>query len=79
MIRELSLKKGESFTKATLYIDLLTELIGSNASGKSNALDALLFLNRVSHGGGLFSGDCRRVNLPPLRGGKPEHGVEAAA
>jgi len=69
MIKELSLKNWKSFTEATLHIDPLTVLIGSNASGKSNALDALLFLNRVSHGVSLFSAIAGDVNLPPLRGG----------
>ena len=49
MIKELSLKNWKSFTEATLYIDPLTVLIGSNASGKSNALDALLFLLSLIH------------------------------
>lgn len=79
MIKELSLRNWKSFTEATLYIDPLTVMIGSNASGKSNALDALLFLNRVSHGVSLFSAIAGDVNLPALRGGiewvcrKPEN------
>lgn len=69
MIKELKLLDWKSFENATLYIDPLTVLIGSNASGKSNALDALLFLNRVSQGVAIFSAIAGDVNLPALRGG----------
>jgi len=47
----------------------LTILIGTNASGKSNLLDAFLFLNRVSGGVGIFQAINGDVNLPLLRGG----------
>ncbi len=79
MIKELSLKNWKSFKDATLYIDPLTILIGTNASGKSNLLDAFLFLNRVSSGVGIFQAINGDVNLPQLRGGlewvcrKPEN------
>lgn len=79
MLKELSLTNWKSFENATLYLDPLTVLIGSNASGKSNCLDALLFLNRVSQGIAIFSAIAGDVNLPALRGGgewicrKPEH------
>jgi AAA15 family ATPase/GTPase len=46
MIKEVTLKRWKSFEEATLYIDPLTVVIGLNASGKSNILDALLFLQR---------------------------------
>lgn len=69
MIKELRLKNWKSFEDATLYIDPLTMLIGTNASGKSNTLDALLFLHRVSSGVGIFQAINGDVNLPALRGG----------
>ncbi|MBK5941487.1 AAA family ATPase [Halochromatium roseum] len=69
MLKELRLRNWKSFADATLYIDPLTILIGSNASGKSNALDALLFLSRVSRGISLFSAIAGDLNLPALRGG----------
>ncbi|RRR69644.1 MAG: ATPase [Candidatus Viridilinea halotolerans] len=69
MIKELKLEDWKSFAEATLYIDPLTLLIGSNASGKSNALDALLFLHRISQGIALFPAIAGDVNLPALRGG----------
>lgn len=51
MITELQLTNWKSFFKSTLYIDQLTFLIGTNASGKSNILDALSFLNSLAEGG----------------------------
>ncbi len=69
MIKELRLKNWKSFAKATLYIDPLTILIGTNASGKSNTLDALLFLHRLSSGVGIFQAINGDVNVPALRGG----------
>jgi predicted ATPase len=50
MIKELRLQNWKSFADATLYVDPLTILIGANASGKSNALDALRFLQRIAAG-----------------------------
>jgi predicted ATPase len=69
MIKELELINWKSFQKATLYVDPLTVLIGNNASGKSNCLDALLFLNRVSQGVAIFPAIAGDVNLLSLRGG----------
>ncbi|MDY0221509.1 MAG: ATP-binding protein [Desulfobacterium sp.] len=79
MIKELNLKNWKSFKDSTLYIDPLTILIGTNASGKSNLLDAFVFLSRVSAGVGIFQAINGDVNLPLLRGGmewvcrKPEN------
>lgn len=70
MIKELKLKNWKSFKEATLYVDPLTIIIGSNASGKSNTLDALLFLKRISSSDvGIFQAIYGDVNMPPLRGG----------
>ncbi len=69
MIKELHLTNWKSFEKATLYIDPLTVLIGSNASGKSNCLDAFLFLNRISQGIAIFPAIAGDIHLPALRGG----------
>jgi predicted ATPase len=69
MIKELKLKNWKSFENSTFYIDPLTILIGTNASGKSNLLDAFLFLNLVSTGVGIFQAINGDVNLPLLRGG----------
>ena len=47
MITKLRLKNWKSFKDSTLYIDPLTVLIGVNASGKSNVLDAFDFVKKV--------------------------------
>lgn len=44
MITELRLQNWKSFSNAKLYIDPITIIIGTNASGKSNMFDALKFL-----------------------------------
>lgn len=69
MIKELKLKNWKSFKEATLYIDPLTILIGANASGKSNALDALLFLQRIFSGVNVREAINGNSILPALRGG----------
>lgn len=69
MITTLILDDWKSYAKSELQIDALTVVIGTNASGKSNALDALALLNRVSTGALLnyaLQGDS---SLTPLRGG----------
>ncbi len=50
MIRELRLINWKSFTDAILYVDELTFVIGTNASGKSNLLDAFYCLSRLAQG-----------------------------
>ena len=48
MIREIQLTNWKSFRAAKLYFDPLAVLIGTNASGKSNAIDAIDFLSRIA-------------------------------
>lgn len=50
MIRSIGMRNWKSFKESQLFIDPLTILIGSNASGKSNALDAFSFLNKATLG-----------------------------
>jgi predicted ATPase len=50
MIKEIRLENWKSFPKATLFLDPLTILIGTNAAGKSNVLDALEFLCQIGQG-----------------------------
>ncbi|MCQ8181905.1 AAA family ATPase [Methylomonas sp. SURF-1] len=69
MLKEIKLVGWKSFVESTLYIDPLTIIIGANASGKSNTLDALLFLQRIASGVGIFQAINGDVNLPPIRGG----------
>ena len=47
MLKQITLENWKSFRHAELYIDPLTVLIGTNASGKSNVVDALYFLNSM--------------------------------
>jgi len=69
MLKELTLHHWKSFEQATFYIDPLTILIGTNASGKSNTLDALLFLQRAAAGAGIFQAINGDITLPAIRGG----------
>ncbi|MEB3339912.1 AAA family ATPase [Okeania sp.] len=50
MLKQITLENWKSFRHAKLYIDPLTVLIGTNASGKSNVVDALDFLNSIMQG-----------------------------
>jgi len=69
MITELRLENWKSYEKSSLYIDTLSVLVGTNASGKSNALDALLLLNRVASGAMLTSALKGDGTQAPVRGG----------
>jgi predicted ATPase len=50
MLKKLILKNWKSFRYAELPIDPLTILIGTNASGKSNAIEALDLLAQLAQG-----------------------------
>lgn len=69
MIKEIQLRRWKSFDDAKLYIDPLTILIGSNAGGKSNALDSLRFLQRIGSGKDLTSAIAGEPAFPGIRGG----------
>lgn len=69
MLKKVILKNWKSFREASLPIDPLTILIGTNASGKSNALDALEFLYRVTMGKEIQAALAGDSSLNPLRGG----------
>lgn len=69
MLKELRLVNWKSFRDATLYIDPLTVIIGMNASGKSNALDALLFLQKVTSGMDISTAITGDAGYSGLRGG----------
>lgn len=60
MITALTLHNWKSFEQATLLIDQITFLIGTNASGKSNIVDALIFLSRLS-GGERLADVCKNI------------------
>lgn len=50
MITQLRLHNWKSFAEAKLYIDPMTFIIGTNACGKSNVLDAMDFLKQMAMG-----------------------------
>lgn len=69
MLKELTIRHWKSFEEATLYIDPLTVLVGLNASGKSNVLDALTFLQRTVAYRDLHTALAGDRFLPEIRGG----------
>lgn len=69
MLKELKLRNWKSFKDSTLHVDPMTVVIGTNASGKSNALDALLFFQRISSGMGILTAITGDVSIGGLRGG----------
>ncbi|MBE1275648.1 AAA family ATPase [Enterovibrio baiacu] len=69
MLREIELIDWKSYRKSTLYFDPLTVLIGTNSSGKSNILDALQLLNRLTSGLMVRSALSGDHNITGIRGG----------
>lgn len=69
MIKSLRLENWKSFSEATQYIDPVTILIGTNASGKSNLLDALELLRRIGSGADVDDAVNGSGVLSGLRGG----------
>ncbi|HEU4965796.1 MAG TPA: AAA family ATPase [Bacilli bacterium] len=69
MLKEIRFKNWKSFKDATLYIDPLTVLIGTNASGKSNVVDGLEFLYRVFNGMVVEEALNGTPTSPGIRGG----------
>lgn len=53
MIEQITLNKWKSFSQSKLEIEPLTFIIGYNASGKSNILDAMDFLAKLANGASL--------------------------
>ncbi|MGH8000278.1 MAG: AAA family ATPase, partial [Brasilonema sp.] len=69
MLKQLILENWKSFRYAELPIDSLTVLIGTNASGKSNVVEALEFLQRVVRGEDIEAALAGDKTLPSIRGG----------
>lgn len=69
MLKKLILKNWKSYRYAEFFIDPLTVLIGTNASGKSNALDGLEFLNRTALGKEIQAALLGNETLSSIRGG----------
>ncbi len=55
MITQIELRNFKSYRSGTLPIGRLTVLIGANASGKSNVIEALRLLARIAEGERLSS------------------------
>ncbi|MFM6815024.1 MAG: AAA family ATPase, partial [Dolichospermum sp.] len=79
MLKKLILENWKSFRYAELPLDPLTVLIGTNASGKSNVVEALEFLQRIANGENLETALAGDKTLSSIRGGvewaarKPEN------
>ena len=69
MLKQLMLENWKSFRYAELPLDPLTVLIGTNASGKSNVVEALEFLQRIAKGENIEAALTGDKTLPSLRGG----------
>lgn len=69
MLKQLILENWKSFRYAELPIDPLTVLIGTNASGKSNVVEALEFLQRIVRGEDIEAALAGDKTLSSIRGG----------
>ncbi|NJM70072.1 MAG: AAA family ATPase [Scytonema sp. RU_4_4] len=69
MLKQLILENWKSFRYAELPIDSLTVLIGTNASGKSNVVEALEFLQRIIRGEDIEAALTGDKTLTSIRGG----------
>lgn len=69
VIKSVRLINWKSYENSTLYVDPLTIVIGTNSSGKSNVIDALIFLSRIASGVGIFQAISGDVTVSSLRGG----------
>ncbi|OYD92072.1 ATPase [Nostoc sp. 'Peltigera membranacea cyanobiont' 210A] len=69
MLKQLILENWKSFRYAELPLDPLTVLIGTNASGKSNIVEALEFLQRIARGENIEVALAGDKTLPSIRGG----------
>ncbi|QEI40886.1 DNA replication and repair protein RecF [Dolichospermum sp. UHCC 0315A] len=69
MLKKLILENWKSFRYAELPLDPLTVLIGTNASGKSNVVEALEFLQRIVIGEDIKVALAGDKTLPSIRGG----------
>lgn len=69
MLKKLILENWKSFRYAELPLDPLTVLIGTNASGKSNVVEALEFLQRTFIRKDIRPALVGDSTLPSIRGG----------
>jgi len=68
MLKEIHFKNWKSFKNTTLYIDQITVLIGTNASGKTNIVEGLEFLRRIINGKEVQSALVGDSSLSSIRG-----------
>lgn len=71
MVPSISISNFKSYRRATLRLSRVTFLIGANGAGKSNALDALRFLNWMGRGERLDDIDTRLGSGPGQIRGTP--------
>ncbi|MEH2044112.1 AAA family ATPase [Nostoc sp.] len=69
MLKQLILENWKSFRYAELPLDSLTILIGTNASGKSNVVEAFEFLQRIVRGENIEAALAGNKTLSSIRGG----------
>jgi predicted ATPase len=69
LLKKLILENWKSFRYAELPLDPLTVLIGTNASGKSNVVEALEFLQRIANGENIEAALAGDKTLSSIRGG----------
>ncbi|MHC5672135.1 AAA family ATPase [Nostoc sp.] len=69
MLKQLILENWKSFRYAELPLDPLTVVIGTNASGKSNMIEALEFLQRIGRGENIETALAGDKTLTSIRGG----------
>ena len=78
-LRRLKLKNWRNFAQVDLPLQALQFVVGPNASGKSNLLDAVLFLHDVAKvGGGLQAAVQKRGGLDAIRWMGADKGQEVA-
>lgn len=79
MLTQIKLKDFKSYRSGTLHLARLTVLIGANASGKSNAIEALRLLAKIAEGEKLSSiGQLYQQDESVFRGGVENLGYRKA-
>ncbi|WP_026101032.1 AAA family ATPase [Synechococcus sp. PCC 7336] len=79
MLTQIELRNFKSYRSGTLQLGRLTVLIGANASGKSNVIEALRLLARIAEGERLsFLGETYRQDETIFRGGVENLGYQGS-
>lgn len=69
MIRQVTFENWKSFRQATLHIEPFTIVIGTSASGKTNAMEGLALLGRMSRGRNVREAFAGETTQQDIRGG----------